>query len=75
MHETPTDHAAHTPAEGARAPQPHREQHGPGLLSQSDPEPERSTGRAPIWLIIVIIALVTGLVALHLTGVVGPGAH
>lgn len=48
---------------------------GPSRLSQSDPDTERTTSRAPIWLIVIIVLLVTGFVVLHLTGVVGPGAH
>lgn len=47
----------------------------PGLLSQSDPEPEASTGRPPLWLVVMIVLLVTGFVVLHLTGVLGPGSH
>jgi hypothetical protein len=41
-------------------------------LSENDPEP---TGRSgpPIWLIAAIAALVVVIIALHLTGVVGPG--
>ncbi len=46
----------------------------PGLLSHSDPEPA-STGRPPLWLVVVIALLVTGFVVLHLTGVFGPGTH
>lgn len=47
----------------------------PGLLSHSDPEPEASAGRMPLWLVVVIVLLVTGFVVLHLTGVFGPGTH
>lgn len=47
----------------------------PGPLSRGDPEPERSRRRAPVWLVVVIVLLVTGFVVLHLTGVFGPGAH
>ncbi len=50
-------------------------QAGRGVLSESDPEPKRSTGRPPIWLIIIGVLLVCGLVALHLAGVFGPGSH
>jgi hypothetical protein len=46
-----------------------------GLLSDTDPEPEASAGRSPLWLVVVIVLLVTGFVVLHLTGVLGPGAH
>jgi hypothetical protein len=47
----------------------------PGPLSYSDPEPEASAGRVPLWLVVVIVLLVTGFVVLHLTGVFGPGTH
>jgi hypothetical protein len=48
----------------------------PGLLSQSDPQPDASgRKRPPVALVIVVVLLVTGFVVLHLTGVVGPGAH
>ena len=53
----------------------HDDPHGQAPLSQSDPEPERTTSRAPIWLVVIIVLLVTGFVVLHLTGVVGPGTH
>ena len=73
MHQTPTDHTTTSEHEGTSSKQdPPRT---PGLLSQSDPEPERSTSRAPIWLIILIVLLVTGFVILHLTGAVGPAMH
>jgi hypothetical protein len=36
----------------------------------SDPDPE-PTGRPP-WVIVAIVAVVIVVVALHLTGVVGP---
>jgi hypothetical protein len=41
-------------------------------ISQNDPEP---TGRSgpPVWLVALIAAVVTVVVVLHLTGVVGPG--
>ena len=41
-------------------------------LSENDPEP---TGRGgpPAWLIALIVVIVFVVVALHLTGVVGPG--
>jgi hypothetical protein len=41
------------------------------LLSQNDPEPERSG--PPLRLVAVIAVIVLIVVALHLTGVVGPG--
>lgn len=56
-------------------PEPPSEPDKPGLLSRSDPEPETSGGRAPLWLVVVIVLIVTGFVVLHLTGVFGPGAH
>jgi hypothetical protein len=75
MHET-TDHSnTPTPVEDTRRSPEQRQHPGPGLLSQSDPEPERSTGRPPIWLIAIIVLLVTGFVVLHLTGVFGPASH
>ena len=41
-------------------------------LSENDPEP---TGRSgpPVWLVALIVLAVFVLVALHLTGIVGPG--
>jgi hypothetical protein len=48
----------------------------PGLLSQSDPQPDGATpNRPPVILIIVVVLLITGFVVLHLTGVLGPAAH
>jgi len=41
-------------------------------LSQNDPEPTGRTG-PPAWLIALIVVIVLAVVALHLTGVVGPG--
>jgi hypothetical protein len=75
MHEAPDRSETPTPVEGARASPEQRGHPGQGLLSQSDPEPERSAGRPPIWLIIIFVALVGGFVVLHLTGVFGPGSH
>jgi hypothetical protein len=55
----PRAHAAgHTPPQQPRA------------LSQSDPEPARSTRRPPIWLIVVVL-LLAGIIVMHLAGV-GP---
>jgi hypothetical protein len=42
----------------------------PGLLSQSDPQPERPTRRPPIWLIVIVL-LVAGVILMHVAGV-GP---
>jgi hypothetical protein len=41
-------------------------------LSQNDPEPSGRSG-PPIWLVALIVVAVVVMVALHLTGVVGPG--
>ena len=76
MHEAPDRSETATPVEEGTGPSPeHRGHPGDGLLSQSDPEPEGSIGRPPIWLIIVFVVLVGGFVVLHLTGVLGPGSH
>jgi hypothetical protein len=41
-------------------------------LSQNDPEPGGRSG-PPVWLVALIVMVVFIAVALHLTGVVGPG--
>jgi hypothetical protein len=41
-------------------------------LSGNDPEPGDRSG-PPVWLVVLIVVVVFGAVALHLTGVVGPG--
>jgi hypothetical protein len=41
-------------------------------MSLNDPEPERRSG-PPAWLIALVAIAVIAIVALHLTGVVGPG--
>ena len=41
-------------------------------LSENDPEPTRRSG-PPAWLVALILVAVLAVVALHLTGVVGPG--
>jgi hypothetical protein len=75
MHDAPDRTETPTPVEGTRRSPEQPEHPGHGLLSQSDPEPESSNGRPPIWLIIVFVALVAGFVVLHLAGVLGPGSH
>jgi hypothetical protein len=42
-------------------------------MSLNDPEPDHARGGPPIWLVAVIAVAVIIIVALHLTGVVGPG--
>jgi hypothetical protein len=55
-------------------PPPERDE--PRQLSQSDPASNARAGnRPPILLIVIVVLLVTGVVVLHLTGVVGPGSH
>jgi hypothetical protein len=55
---------------------PPAEHDTPRPLSEHDPPPDAAAGRRPpVLLIIVVVLLVTGFVALHLTGVVGPGSH
>jgi hypothetical protein len=44
----------------------------PGL-SENDPEPESGRGGPPVVLVIAVVIVVIILMALHLTGVVGPG--
>jgi hypothetical protein len=41
-------------------------------MSLNDPEPERRGG-PPAWLVALIAVAVLAIIALHLTGVVGPG--
>ena len=43
-------------------------------LSQNDPGPDTRRNGPPVWLIAVIVLIVCILVALHLSGVVGPGS-
>jgi hypothetical protein len=65
MHQAPHHPPPH-PRDHQRPPE-HEEQQKPGLLSQSDPEPARSTWRPPVWLIIIGVLLVA-FVVLHLAG-------
>lgn len=41
-------------------------------LSQNDPEPGARTG-PPVWIVVAVVLVIAVAVALHLTGVVGPG--
>jgi hypothetical protein len=41
-------------------------------LSENDPEPTGSSG-PPVWVVAAIVLAIVLVVALHLTGVVGPG--
>ena len=43
------------------------------MLSQNDPDPGARRAGPPAWRIVAIAAVVLVIVALHLTGVVGPG--
>jgi hypothetical protein len=67
MHQAPPDHdPTHPPSE--------RDE--PRQLSQSDPPSDARVGsRPPILPILIVVLLITGVVVLHLTGVVGPGSH
>lgn len=56
--------------------QPVPDPRGPGGLSEHDPPTDGSaTNRAPLLLVIIVVLIVTGVVVLHLTGVLGPGSH
>lgn len=65
MHQAPSD----------RDEQPELPREKPSGLSAHDPAPDTATSRSPVLLIIVVVLVVTGFVVLHLTGIVGPGAH
>jgi hypothetical protein len=41
-------------------------------LSENDPEPAGRAG-PPVWLVALVVLVVTAVVALHLTGVIGNG--
>ena len=48
----------------------------PGALSEHDPPTDTpATNTPPLLPIIIIALLVTAIVVLHLTGVVGPASH
>jgi hypothetical protein len=56
--------------------QPMPEHRRPGGLSDHDPPTDSSTPkRAPLLLVISVVLIVTAVVVLHLTGVLGPGSH
>jgi hypothetical protein len=42
-------------------------------MSLNDPEPDPARNGPPVLLVAVIVVAVIAVVALHLTGVVGPG--
>jgi hypothetical protein len=46
----------------------------PGL-SEHDPPPDPGRGGPPVVVVVAVVVAVIVLVLLHLTGVVGPGAH
>jgi hypothetical protein len=72
MQQHPPGHVPRQHPPGHQRPPEERDPQASGLLSQSDPEPERSRWRPPIWLIIVIIVLIVALVAMHAAGGKGP---
>lgn len=48
----------------------------PRPLSQHDPPTDPATrNRPPVLVIVIVVLVVTGVVVLHLTGVIGPGSH
>lgn len=75
MHEAPHPQDIGQHPTGPQGGQEEWEQPTPGLLSQSDPEPGRTTGRPPIWLIMIVALLIAAVIVLHLSGAVGPGSH
>jgi hypothetical protein len=72
MHQAPHRQDPGGHLSGHQSAPEHREQPRPGRLSQSDPEPARSSRRPPIWLIIIAVLLVA-VVVMHLAG--GKGLH
>jgi hypothetical protein len=44
-------------------------------LSEHDPPADATRDRPPYLVIIIVVALVTAVVVLHLAGVVGPGSR
>lgn len=42
-------------------------------LSENDPQPDSGRGGPPVVLVATIVAVVIIVMALHLSGVVGPG--
>jgi hypothetical protein len=68
MHDAPHEPRPH-PA-GHRPPQGGGEPGRPGQLSQSDPEPDASSRRPPVWIIIIALVFI-GIIVMHVSGV-GP---
>lgn len=69
MHEAPDHSNAPIQVTDTSRSSEQRERPGPGLLSQSDPEPTRSSRRPPAWLLLVVL-LVIAFAALHLSGAI-----
>jgi hypothetical protein len=65
MHNAPTEHEDQTSPDHEK----------PHALSAHDPSHDTDTSRTPLRLIMAVVLVVTGVVVLHLTGLVGPGAH
>lgn len=42
-------------------------------LSENDPQPDSGRGGPPVVLVIAVVLVVLVVMALHLSGVVGPG--
>ena len=75
MHESTPNRDTPTRGEDQNSSSQHQAQQRPRALSQSDPEPDRTTRRTAIWLVIALVIVVSAFVVLHLTGVAGPGMH